>query len=112
MTQATATATATPEAAPKPAKIEKNGVTRPSADSQTGKVWRIADAQSAATGAPAKRAEVLKAAEAAGINITTAATQFGRWCKFNDVKPTPAVKAEKPPKAPKAAKAQAEPVPA
>jgi len=82
-----ATAPVTPVKVP---KIEQNGVTRPGADTATGRIWEIADAQSAEAKAPAKRADVLKAAEAEGINVTTAATQFGRWCKFNGVKATPA----------------------
>jgi membrane protein involved in colicin uptake len=82
---------AAPETVPvKPPKIEQNDVVRPGAGTATGRIWEIADAQSAAAKAPAKRADVLKAAEAKGINVTTAATQFGRWCKFNGVKATPA----------------------
>jgi hypothetical protein len=99
------------EAAPAPIKapkVEQNGVSRPGAGTATEKVWAIADAQSIAAKAPAKRAEVLKEAEANGINLTTAATQFGKWCKFNGVKPTPAIKVEKPAKEPKAPKAKKE----
>lgn len=118
-----ANAGAAPVADAKPAKapkVEQNGVTRPAAGTATGNVWKIADELSAAAQAPAKRADVLKAAEAEGINVTTAATQFGRWCKFNGVKATPAapkvsaeekaaaVAAAKAEKAAKAAAAKAE----
>lgn len=85
------------EKAPKPEKApkdEKNGVVRPSADTSTGKIWGFADALSASTGEPAKRADVLKKAEEAGINPTTAATQFGRWCKYHGLTKPKATKVE------------------
>lgn len=70
------------EKAVKPAKLEQNGIIRPSADSQTGKVWSIADSISAANKAPAERKEVLAEAIKQGINDATAATQYGKWRKF------------------------------
>lgn len=79
--------------APAPAakvKDEKNGVTRPSADTSTGKVWAISDKLSAEAGKPAARKDVLAAAEAQGINVTTAATQYGRWCKYHGIVKAPA----------------------
>jgi hypothetical protein len=79
---------AAPAAAEK-VKDEKNGVTRPGADSATGKVWKIADDLSAKAGQPAARKDVLAAAEKEGINVTTAATQFGRWCKYHGIKKAP-----------------------
>ena len=106
MNQATAPAAPAVEKAP---KISQNDVIRPGAGTATERVWVIADTISAAANAPAKRAEVLKAAEAEGINVTTAATQFGRWCKFHGVKPTPAAPKEKVAKEPKAPKAPKEP---
>lgn len=66
----------------KPAKLEQNGVTRPTANSVTGSVWSIADSLSAAKKAAAERSEVMEAAKKAGINDATAATQYGRWRKF------------------------------
>lgn len=63
-------------------KVEQNGVTRPSADTKTGRVWELADSMSAAKGEPVDRAALLEATTAAGINAATASTQFGRWCKF------------------------------
>ncbi len=74
-----------PAAKPTPvAAVEKNGITRPrSVDSQTGKVWVIADFQSAKLKRPATRKEVLAVASNDGINPATCATQYGRWRKFN-----------------------------
>jgi hypothetical protein len=107
------TETATAPAVEKTTKVIQNDVTRPGAGTATERIWLIADEQSSAAGAPAKRADVLKQAEAEGINVTTAATQFGRWCKFHGVKPTPAAPKEpKAPKAKKEKKAKAEAAPA
>ena len=96
MTEAATTGAPAETKPAKAPKIEQNGVTRPSAESATGKVWAVADSLSQAAGKPAGRAEVLKAAEAAGLNTTTAATQYGRWCKFNGVVKAPAEKKEAP----------------
>lgn len=73
------------QAVPEKVKVErdrKNGVTRPSAGS-TAKVWTIADEISATNKAPAKRKEVLTKALEQGVNPATAATQFGRWCRYH-----------------------------
>jgi len=94
----------TKEAAPKAEKapkIEKNGVTRPKAGTSTATIWDIADEASRKAGKPAARKEVLDAATAAGLNVATAATQYGRWCKFHGVTPEQKPKAEKPAKAAK-----------
>lgn len=73
--------------APKPRESvlreKQNGQTRPAPGSKTGITWDIADKLSAKAGGPAKRADVLKAAEEAGVNPATAATQFGRWRRFH-----------------------------
>jgi hypothetical protein len=85
-TTVAAAPTETAAAAPKvekPAKVIQNDVTRPKAGTQTGDVWAIADELSAAAGAPATRKSVLEATKAKGINDATAATQYGRWCKFH-----------------------------
>lgn len=66
-------------------RITQNGVVRPAPNTSTGKVWEHADAISAEMKAPAPRAKVLEACEKDGINPATAATQYGRWCKFNGV---------------------------
>lgn len=67
----------------KVAKDSQHGVTRPKADSKTGMVWAIADAMSAKLKAPAGRGAVIEAATAKEINPSTAATQYGRWRKYN-----------------------------
>ena len=76
-----------PAKAEKPvvAKIEQNGVTRPTAGTATGDVWAVADTISANKKAPAERAEVVAQCISQGINEATAATQYGRWRKFNGV---------------------------
>ena len=113
----TQTAAAAPEVKePKAPKIEQNGVARPGAGTTTERIWVIADEISTSAGAAAKRADVLAKAESEGINITTAATQFGRWCKFHGIKAAPKAPVDdaepKAPKAPKAKKAKAEAAPA
>ena len=93
-------AAAKPAAAPKPAKepkaaapakvkVEQNGVTRPAADTVTGSIWAIADKISAKLKAPAPRKDVLVETKALGINDATAATQYGKWRKFNGLKSEP-----------------------
>lgn len=77
-------------------KDERNGVTRPKPGTDTGRIWEIADSISTANQRPAGRSEVLAEAEKQKLNSATAATQFGRWCKYHGVKPTPKPKAEKP----------------
>lgn len=66
-------------------KDTKNGVTRPGQGTATGRVWEICDTiQAGATPEnPITRARVIKAAEAEDINVSTAATQYGRWRKYN-----------------------------
>lgn len=88
-------------------KDTKNGVTRPGPDTSTGKVWAISDTlQAAATEeAPITRSAVMKQAEAQGINVSTAATQYGRWRQYNGLgRETAKAVVEKAPKAPKAEK--------
>lgn len=103
------------EKAPKAPKVERevqNEITRPKADSATGKVWELADTISKREKRPATRAEVFEANAALGddaINEATVATQYQRWRVFNGVeraapapKPAKEAKAPKAPKAPKA----------
>lgn len=78
--------TQTPAAEEKAPKIQQNGVTRPKAGTKTARIWEISDAKSAEAGKPAKRKDVLDASSAEGINVATAATQYGRWRKFNGLK--------------------------
>lgn len=112
------------EAAAKPAKAEEktaepkverernekaNGVVRPAPDTKTGKVWSIADEMTKEQGTPAKRKDVLNECDAHGIAASTAATQYGRWRKFNGLEgrgeaEETTAKAEKPAKQTKAQK--------
>ena len=75
--------------AAKAAKVVRavaNGVTRPADGTATARIWQIADEISAKAKAPASRADVLKVAEAEGLNGATCATQYGRWRVFNGLK--------------------------
>ena len=77
------------KAAKEAAKVVRqvaNGVTRPADNTTTARIWGIADDLSAAAKAPASRADVLRIAEAEGLNTSTAATQYGRWRVFNGLK--------------------------
>ena len=72
------------EKAPKKPKApQQNGVSRPGEGTSTGKVWGFADSLSAKEGKPASRKAVLEMCATEGINPSTAATQYGRWRKFN-----------------------------
>ena len=87
---------------------QANGVVRPSPDTKTGAVWRIADEMTKQLGHPAKRKDVLAESAALGIVETTAATQYGRWRKFNGLEGRDEVDATaKPAKQTKAEKAAA-----
>ncbi len=82
-------AKAAKEAAKEAAKVVRavaNGVTRPADGTSTARIWQIADEISAKAKAPASRADVLKVAEAEGLNTATCATQYGRWRVFNGLK--------------------------
>ena len=72
-----------PAAAPKKPRIVQNGISRPNLNTRTGRVWAIADKISGELGKPAPRKQVIDTAIAEGINPATAATQYGRWRKFN-----------------------------
>lgn len=60
----------------------QNGVTRPKDGTTCGKVWTICETLSLKNNAPAERGEVIKLAEAEGVNSATAATQHGKWRKY------------------------------
>lgn len=79
-------------------KDTKNNVTRPSAGTATGTVWEICDTiyAQATDENPITRARVIKAAEAEGVNVSTAATQYGRWRTYMSLgrETAKAVKAE------------------
>lgn len=78
-------------------KIQQNGVTRPKTGTATATVWEIAEKLSNEAGAVAKRADVMKACEAAGINSSTTATQYGKWRKFHGIVAEPKAAAEAAP---------------
>lgn len=60
----------------------QNGITRPKAGTTCGRVWAICEALSTENNAPAERGDVIKLAEAEGINSATTATQHGKWRKY------------------------------
>ena len=64
-------------------KDSQNGVTRPKSGTKTGRIWEISDELSASQGKPVARKDVLEKAQAEGINVATAATQYGRWRKYH-----------------------------
>jgi len=64
----------------------KNGVTRPGKNTKTGRIWEIADTLSKKMAEPAPRRDVLAQAKDEEINMATAATQYGRWRKYNGLK--------------------------
>lgn len=73
--------------AAKPAPAPKdtaNGVTRPRKGSATGRIWDMSDAL-AKGGKSVKRGDVLAKADEEGINAATAATQFGKWRRYNGI---------------------------
>lgn len=87
----TAEAPAKKVKAEKPAAEKQNGIQKPSADTTCGRIWAIADALSAQLQRPAKRKEVIDAANAQDINPATASTQYGRWHRFWGIPAEPKV---------------------
>lgn len=88
-----------PAPTPAPEKIAQptaNGVTRPKAGTTCGRIWEMADKLSATINAPADRKSILTQAEVEGINPATAATQYGKWCKFYGISVPKAAKAAAP----------------
>lgn len=63
----------------------QNDITRPRADSATGRAWTIFDDVSNKNGSPASISETLPVATAAGINEATVRTQYARWRKFHGI---------------------------
>ena len=87
--------------------------TRPAAGTTTRRVWDISDELSARYHRPALRKEVLNAAKNEGINQNTAATQYGRWTRFNRLTKADRIKIREAEKAKKLTEtAGSEPVPA
>ncbi len=65
--------------------LKQNGIKRPDAGSVTGKLWDIADDESAKLGKPAPRKAVVDRymAEQPNANVATANTQYARWVSYN-----------------------------
>lgn len=87
-----ATTPATPQAQQRQARSdrqEKNGVTRPGAETLTGKVWATADEISAKnTQAGGQYATIAEVRDALGdsVNEATIRTQYARWRTYNGLK--------------------------
>lgn len=67
---------------------KKNGIARPRAGGTSARIWDISDSLSKLNlknPQVAKRSDVLAAAENENINGATAATQYGRWRRFNGI---------------------------
>ena len=72
----------------KVAKVQQpqsNGITRPRADGNCGKVWSIADTISQRIGQPVPISMLIVETQAAGLNDATTRTQYARWKTFNGV---------------------------
>ena len=74
---------------------EQNGVRRPKPDTETGKVWKLADDLSAQFGQPTPIANLLDVGQKQGLNDSTIRTQYARWRTFHGIAgrvslPTPA----------------------
>ena len=77
----------------------QHGITRPRPDGACGKVWAIADAESARLGQPVPISMLAPLCKDAGLNDATTRTQYARWKQFNGVfgpVAKPAVAAEVP----------------
>lgn len=77
---------------------EQNGIRRPKPETETGKVWALADSISASLGQPTPIANLLTQGQAAGLNDSTIRTQYARWRAFHSITgrvtiPTPAAPA-------------------
>ena len=82
---------------------QQHGVTRPRPDGACGKVWALADSESARLQQPVTIAILIKATAAAGLNDATTRTQYARWKTFNGLFGPVPKPAEEAPAAPAAA---------
>ena len=64
---------------------EQNGIRRPKPETETGKVWGLADSISASLGQPTPIANLLKAGQEQGLNDSTIRTQYARWRAFHGI---------------------------
>lgn len=85
------------KATPKVERVSQNGILFPKDGSKAGQCWLIADKLAKKAGAPPKRADVVEACIAAGLNKAGASADFQGWRKFHGLvnlpkpaKPTPA----------------------
>ena len=62
---------------------EQNGVRRPGPDGLCGKVWGLADSLSAEMSQAVPIANLLKAGEEQGMNVSNIRTEYARWKKFH-----------------------------
>jgi len=62
---------------------EQNGVRRPGPDGLCGKVWGLADSLSAEMSQAVPIANLLKAGEEQGMNVSNIHTEYARWKKFH-----------------------------
>lgn len=74
-----------PAKAPKPPKVEQNGLSRPT-KGVTARIWEICDGLVKSLKRNPTREEVLNPALAEGINFATSSTQYARWRQFNGIK--------------------------
>lgn len=71
----------------RPAKQVQNNVTRPGADTVTGKIWNLADKLSAENkGNPVPIATLRAHPEMREVNDNTLKTQFARWRSYHGIK--------------------------
>lgn len=65
--------------------LKQNGIKRPDTGSVTGRLWDIADEESAKLGQPAPRKAVVDRymAEQPAANVATANTQYARWVTYH-----------------------------
>lgn len=71
--------------APKAAKVQQNGVTRPAADTLCGKVWATADAISLSTHGVCPIAALKEHADMKDVNEHTIKTQYAKWRTYNGI---------------------------
>ena len=64
---------------------EQNSIRRPKPDTETGKVWGLADSISASLGQPTPIANLLAAGQEQGLNDSTIRTQYARWRAFHGI---------------------------
>lgn len=67
-------------------KLQRNGITRPGADTKCGSIWAVADEISAKFHTIAAIAAIREDQRMAGIPEATIKTQYARWRQFNGVK--------------------------